>query len=47
MLVEGWNVGWEDWDGNWKEEVFDFVTPYPDFNVDELQRYAAGKGVKS
>ena len=46
VLVEGWNVGWEDWFGNWKEEVFDFVTPYPDFDVDELQRYAAAKNVK-
>lgn len=46
ILVEGWNVGWEDWFGNWKEEVFDFVTPYPDFNVTELQQYAAAKGVK-
>ncbi|WP_035564942.1 glycoside hydrolase family 97 protein [Hymenobacter sp. IS2118] len=46
VLVEGWNVGWEDWANNWKEEVFDFVTPYPDFDVSELQRYAAGKGVK-
>ncbi|UYZ65159.1 glycoside hydrolase family 97 protein [Hymenobacter weizhouensis] len=46
VLVEGWNVGWEDWAGNWKEEVFDFVTPYPDFNVDELHRYAASKGVQ-
>jgi hypothetical protein len=46
VLVEGWNVGWEDWFGNWKEEVFDFVTPYPDFDVKELQRYAAAKGVK-
>ena len=46
VLVEGWNVGWEDWFGNWKEEVFDFVTPYPDFNVAELQQYAAAKGVK-
>ncbi|MBH8560497.1 glycoside hydrolase family 97 protein [Hymenobacter negativus] len=45
VLVEGWNVGWEDWANNWKEEVFDFVTPYPDFDVDELQRYAAAKGV--
>ncbi|MEL5996262.1 glycoside hydrolase family 97 protein [Hymenobacter segetis] len=45
VLVEGWNVGWEDWANNWKEEVFDFVTPYPDFDVDELQRYAASKGV--
>ena len=46
VLVEGWNVGWEDWYGNQKEEVFDFVTPYPDFDVQELQAYAAGKGVK-
>lgn len=46
VLVEGWNVGWEDWFGNWKEEVFDFVTPYPDFDVKELQEYAASKGVK-
>ncbi|RAK69402.1 glycoside hydrolase family 97 protein [Hymenobacter edaphi] len=46
VLVEGWNVGWEDWAGNWKEEVFDFVTSYPDFNVAELQQYAAAKGVK-
>lgn len=46
VLVEGWNVGWEDWFGNWKEEVFDFVTPYPDFDVKELQRYGEQKGVK-
>jgi hypothetical protein len=46
VLVEGWNVGWEDWFGNWKENVFDFVTPYPDFDVKELQRYAAAKKVK-
>jgi glucan 1,4-alpha-glucosidase len=46
ILVEGWNVGWEDWHGNWKEEVFDFVTPYPDFNVKELHEYASSKGVK-
>ncbi len=46
LLVEGWNVGWEDWIGNTKEEVFDFVTPYPDFNVKELQAYAATKGIK-
>ncbi len=46
VLVEGWNVGWEDWNGNWKEEVFDFVTPYPDFDVKEIHRYAASKGVK-
>lgn len=46
VLVEGWNVGWEDWHGRWKEEVFDFVTPYPDFDVEEISRYAASKGVK-
>ncbi|QHL87272.1 glycoside hydrolase family 97 protein [Nibribacter ruber] len=46
VLVEGWNIGWEDWFGNWKEEVFDFVTPYPDFHVKELQAYAASKGVR-
>lgn len=46
VLVEGWNVGWEDWIGNWKEEVFDFVTPYPDFNVKEVTEYAKQKGVK-
>ena len=33
VLVEGWNIGWEDWYGNWKEDVFDFVTPYPDFDL--------------
>ncbi len=46
ILVEGWNVGWEDWFGNWKEEVFDFVTPYPDFDVVGLQKYAAEQGVR-
>lgn len=46
VLVEGWNVGWEDWFGNWKEHVFSFVTPYPDFDVAEITRYAASKGVK-
>jgi hypothetical protein len=46
VLVEGWNVGWEDWYGTWKEEVFDFVTPYPDFDVAELSKYAAARGVK-
>jgi alpha-glucosidase len=46
VLVEGWNQGWEDWFGNSKDHVFDFVTPYPDFNVDELQAYAKSKGVK-
>lgn len=46
VLVEGWNVGWEDWFGHWKDYVFDFVTPYPDFNVTELRDYAKAKGVK-
>lgn len=46
VLAEGWNVGWEDWAGFHKENVFDFVTPYPDFDVAEVQRYAASKGVK-
>jgi len=45
VLVEGWNTGWEDWFGNWKENVFDFVTPYPDFDVAELTKYAKLKGV--
>ncbi|MBI5371211.1 MAG: glycoside hydrolase family 97 protein [Sphingobacteriales bacterium] len=46
VLVEGWNTGWEDWFGQWKEDVFDFVTPYPDFDVNELQQFAAAKGVQ-
>jgi len=46
VLVEGWNVGWEDWFGNWKEDVFDFITPYPDYNLKELTAYAKEKGVK-
>lgn len=46
VLVEGWNTGWEDWFGKWKEDVFDFVTPYPDYDVAELSRYAASKGIK-
>ncbi|MEJ6979066.1 glycoside hydrolase family 97 protein [Pedobacter sp. P351] len=46
VLVEGWNVGWEDWFGNSKDYVFDFVTPYPDFNVQEVRDYAKSKGVK-
>jgi hypothetical protein len=46
VLVEGWNTGWEDWFGQWKEDVFDFVTPYPDFNVAELSTYAKAKGVQ-
>ncbi len=46
VLVEGWNEGWEDWFGNWKENVFDFVTPYKDYNVNELSAYAKTKGIK-
>lgn len=46
VLVEGWNEGWEDWFGNHKDYVFDFVTPYPDFDVKELNAYAKSKGVK-
>ncbi|TDH24530.1 glycoside hydrolase family 97 protein [Segetibacter sp. 3557_3] len=46
VLVEGWNIGWEDWFGNSKDYVFDFVTPYPDFNVQELRDYAKAKGVR-
>jgi len=43
VLVEGWNVGWEDWNGNWKEEVFDFTTAYPDFDIADLSAYAKSK----
>ena len=46
LLVEGWNVGWEDWYGHSKDYVFDFVTPYPDFDVDELTSYASEKGIE-
>ena len=46
VLVEGWNTGWEDWFGNDKDYVFDFVTPYPDFNLKALNDYAHSKGVK-
>ncbi|MBC7652569.1 MAG: glycoside hydrolase family 97 protein [Deinococcales bacterium] len=46
VLVEGWNEGWEDWFGHAKDHVFDFVTPYPDFNVKEIAKYAKQKGVK-
>ena len=46
VLVEGWNVGWEDWAGHWKLDVFDFVTPYPDFDIKYLNDYAHSKGVK-
>ena len=46
VLVEGWNEGWEDWFGKQKDYVFDFVTPYPDFDVASIRDYAASKGVK-
>ncbi len=46
VLVEGWNVGWEDWSNKMKDEVFDFVTPYPDFDLPEIRDYAKSKGVK-
>lgn len=46
VLVEGWNEGWEDWYGHSKDYVFDFVTPYPDFDVKMLNDYAHSKGVK-
>ncbi|WP_303031871.1 glycoside hydrolase family 97 protein [uncultured Duncaniella sp.] len=46
VLVEGWNVGWEDWFGHSKDYVFDFKTPYPDFDIDMLNAYAKSKGVK-
>lgn len=46
VLVEGWNEGWEDWFGNWKENVFDFVTPYSDYDVNALTKYAQSKNVR-
>jgi hypothetical protein len=46
VLVEGWNEGWEDWFGHSKDYVFDFVTPYPDFDVKGLHEYAQSKGIK-
>lgn len=46
VLVEGWNEGWEDWFGHEKDYVFDFITPYPDFDVEAIQQYAASKGVE-
>ena len=46
VLVEGWNIGWEDWFGNSKDYVFDFVTPYPDFDIKALNEYAHNKGVR-
>ncbi len=46
VLVEGWNIGWEDWSFKEKEDVFDFLTPYPDFDLPELLAYAKSKGVR-
>lgn len=46
VLVEGWNIGWEDWFGNSKDFVFDFITSYPDFDLEEVRDYAKGKGVE-
>ena len=46
LLIEGWNVGWEDWFGKEKDYVFDFVTPYPDFDLAALNDYAHSKGIK-
>lgn len=46
VLVEGWNIGWEDWADKSKDEVFDFVTPYPDFDIKMLNEYAQSKGVR-
>ncbi|WP_312343642.1 glycoside hydrolase family 97 protein [Chryseobacterium binzhouense] len=46
LLIEGWNIGWEDWFGNSKEFVFDFITPYPDFDIKMLNDYAHSKGIK-
>ena len=46
LLVEGWNIGWEDWADKSKDEVFDFVTPYPDFDIKALNEYAHSKGIK-
>jgi hypothetical protein len=46
LLIEGWNIGWEDWYGKQKDFVFDFVTPYPDFDLPALNRYAHEKGIR-
>lgn len=46
VLVEGWNIGWEDWESFSKDDVFDFVTPYPDFDIAGLNEYARSKGVR-
>ena len=46
LLIEGWNIGWEDWFGKQKDYVFDFVTPYPDFDIKALNEYAHSKGIR-
>jgi hypothetical protein len=46
VLIEGWNIGWEDWGSFYREDVFDFVTPYPDFDIDYLTKYAKSKNVE-
>ncbi len=46
LLIEGWNIGWEDWYGKQKDFVFDFLTPYPDFDLPALNKYAHGKGIR-
>ena len=46
VLVEGWNKGWEEWFGNWREDVFDFVSPYEDYDINYLSKYANEKGIK-
>ena len=46
LLIEGWNIGWEDWYGKEKDYVFDFLTPYPDFDLPALNRYAHQKGIR-
>lgn len=46
LLIEGWNIGWEDWYGKEKDFVFDFITPYPDFDLPALNRYAHEKGIR-
>ena len=46
LLIEGWNEGWEDWYGHQKDDVFDFVTPYPDFDLPGLNAYAHSKGIR-
>ena len=46
LLIEGWNIGWEDWYGKQKDYVFDFITPYPDFDLPALNKYAHEKGIR-